>query len=110
MLHQFKRAVGVGVAIVRGNAKHKMGRLHYFRATECEAAAVHTKHMTVIVAENLVRMDRLAGSKNISPRGTVQLNSSGMGTIYVCIKLRKKSQPQHDYKKTVSVMCNRTRT
>ena len=36
MLHQFRRAVGV--AIVRGNAQHKLGRLHYVRATPEEAA------------------------------------------------------------------------
>ena len=38
MLQQFKRAISV--AIVRGNAKHKLGRLHYVRATAAEAAAV----------------------------------------------------------------------
>ncbi|EJK52310.1 hypothetical protein THAOC_28430, partial [Thalassiosira oceanica] len=36
MLHQFRRAIGV--AIVRGNAQHKLGRLHYVRATPEEAA------------------------------------------------------------------------
>ena len=36
MLQQFRRAVGV--AIVRGNAQHKLGRLHYVRATPEEAA------------------------------------------------------------------------
>ena len=36
MLQQFKRAIGV--AIVRGNAKHKLARLHYVRATAAEAA------------------------------------------------------------------------
>ena len=36
MLHQFKRALGV--AIVRGNAQHKLSRLHYVRATPEEAA------------------------------------------------------------------------
>ena len=42
MLQQFKRAIGV--AIVRGNAKHKLGRLHYVRATPEEAAAVCRAH------------------------------------------------------------------
>ena len=37
MLQQFRRAVGV--AIVRGNAQHKLSRLHYVRATPEEAAA-----------------------------------------------------------------------
>ncbi|EJK70204.1 hypothetical protein THAOC_08457, partial [Thalassiosira oceanica] len=36
MLHQFRRAIGV--AIVRGNAQHKLSRLHYVRATPEEAA------------------------------------------------------------------------
>ncbi len=31
MLQQFRRAIGV--AIARGNANHKLGRLHYVRAT-----------------------------------------------------------------------------
>ena len=43
MLHQFKRAVGV--AIVRGNANHKLGRLHYVRGMADEAAhACKTTH------------------------------------------------------------------
>ena len=42
MHQQFKRAVGV--AVVRGNAKHKLGRLHYVRATPEEAAAVCRAH------------------------------------------------------------------
>ena len=37
MLQQFRRAIGV--AIVRGNARHKLGRLHYVRTTPEEAAA-----------------------------------------------------------------------
>ena len=36
MLQQFKRAIGV--AIVRGNANHKLGRMHYVRGTAEEAA------------------------------------------------------------------------
>ena len=36
MLQQFKRAIGV--AIVRGNANHKLGRMHYVRGTAKEAA------------------------------------------------------------------------
>ena len=36
MLQQFRRAIGV--AIVRGNANHKLGRLHYVRGTAEEAA------------------------------------------------------------------------
>ncbi|EJK47138.1 hypothetical protein THAOC_34161, partial [Thalassiosira oceanica] len=40
MLHQFRRAIGV--AIVRGNAQHKLGRLHYVRATPEEAAEPRT--------------------------------------------------------------------
>ena len=43
MLQQFRRAIGV--AIVRGNAKHwKLGRLHYIRSTPEEAAAVCRAH------------------------------------------------------------------
>ena len=38
MHQQFKRAIGV--AIVRGNAKHRLGRLHYVRATAEEARDV----------------------------------------------------------------------
>jgi len=37
MLQQFRRAIGV--AIVRGNARHKLSRLHYVRTTPEEAAA-----------------------------------------------------------------------
>ena len=36
MLQQFKRAIGV--AVVRGNANHKLGRMHYVRGTAEEAA------------------------------------------------------------------------
>ena len=42
MLKQFKRALGV--AIVRGNAMHKMGRLHYVRGTQAEARATASAH------------------------------------------------------------------
>jgi len=38
MIQQFRRAIGV--AIVSGNAKHKLTRLHYVRATAEEAANV----------------------------------------------------------------------
>lgn len=37
MLQQFRRAIGV--AIIRGQANHKLARLHYVRATREEAAA-----------------------------------------------------------------------
>ena len=37
MLQQFRRAIGV--AIVRGQANHKLARLHYVRATKEEAAS-----------------------------------------------------------------------
>ena len=37
MLQQFRRIIGVG--IVRGQAKHKLARLHYVRETAAEAAA-----------------------------------------------------------------------
>ena len=36
MLHQFRRAIGVAIAC--GNARHKLGRLHYVRSTAEEAA------------------------------------------------------------------------
>ena len=36
MLNQFKRAIGI--AIVRGNANHKLGRMHYVRGSAEEAA------------------------------------------------------------------------
>ena len=46
MLHQFRRAIGV--AIVRGNANHKLGRMHYVRGSPEEAAntcrANHSDH------------------------------------------------------------------
>ena len=42
MLQQFRRAIGV--AIARGNAKLKLGRLHYVRATAAEAAAACRAH------------------------------------------------------------------
>ena len=42
LLQQFKRAVGV--AIVRGQAMHKIGRLHYIRGTAAEAAAAAAAH------------------------------------------------------------------
>ena len=38
MLQQFRRAIGV-VGIVKGNARHKLSRLHYVRTTPEEAAA-----------------------------------------------------------------------
>ena len=42
MLQQFRRAIGV--AIVRGNAQHKLARLHYVRATAEEAEATCKAH------------------------------------------------------------------
>ena len=42
MLQQFRRAIGV--AIARGNAEHKMVRLHYVRATAEEARATCNAH------------------------------------------------------------------
>ena len=42
MLQQFRRAIGV--AIVRGNAKLKLSRMHYVRETAQEAAAVYNAH------------------------------------------------------------------
>ena len=36
MLQQFRRAIAV--SIVRGQAKHKLARLHYVRETAAEAA------------------------------------------------------------------------
>ena len=42
MLQQFKRAIGV--VIVRGNAKHKLGRLHYVGDTVAEAVTACRAH------------------------------------------------------------------
>ena len=42
MLQQFRRAIGV--AIARGNAEHKMTRLHYVQATAEEAKATSNGH------------------------------------------------------------------
>ena len=42
MLQQFRRAIGV--AIARGNAEHKLTRLHYVRATAEEARATCNSH------------------------------------------------------------------
>mmetsp|Transcript_13501 Transcript_13501/g.29224 ORF Transcript_13501/g.29224 Transcript_13501/m.29224 type:complete len:83 (-) Transcript_13501:101-349(-) len=42
MLQQFKRAIGV--AIVRGQAEHKMARMHYSRATTAEAVSAARAH------------------------------------------------------------------
>ena len=42
MLQDFKRAIGV--AVVWGNAKHKLARLHYVRATPREAKAACEAH------------------------------------------------------------------
>jgi hypothetical protein len=40
MLQQFRRAIGV--AIVQGNAKYKLGHLHYVRESMEEAANAST--------------------------------------------------------------------
>jgi hypothetical protein len=42
MLQQFRRAAGV--AIVQGNAKHKVGCLHYVHESGEEAANASTAH------------------------------------------------------------------
>ncbi len=42
MLQQFRRAIGV--AIVQGNAKHKLGPLHYVRESMEEAANASTAY------------------------------------------------------------------
>ncbi len=42
MLQQFRRAIGV--AIIQGNAKHKLGCLHYVRESMEEAANARTAH------------------------------------------------------------------
>jgi len=38
MLNQFRRAIGC--EIIRGQAQHKLERLHYFRATAADATSV----------------------------------------------------------------------
>ena len=43
MLHQFRRAVSI--ASWRGNAQHKLARLHFVRATKEEAKAVHQANL-----------------------------------------------------------------
>jgi hypothetical protein len=43
MLNQFRRAVSV--ASWRGNAQHKLARLHFVRSTEAEAKAVHQANL-----------------------------------------------------------------
>jgi len=42
MLQQFRRVIGA--RIVRGQAKHKLGRLHDVRATAADAAATCRRH------------------------------------------------------------------
>ena len=39
MMQQFKRAIGV--TIVSGNARHKVGRLHYVRGLAAEATHIY---------------------------------------------------------------------
>jgi len=83
MLQQFKRAIGV--AIVRGNAKHKLGRLHYVRATPEEAAAVCRAHQATIVGSQ-VKTDGQVGTRITCPKVTVPSSSSETGMNSTCIR------------------------
>ena len=65
MLQQFKR--DIGVAIVRMQAMHKIGRLHYIRRTVEEASAATEAHHS---------SGRHDGSLTTSLRDTERLNSS----------------------------------
>ena len=84
MLQQFKRAIGV--AIVRSNAKHKLARLHYVRATAAEAAyTCRTNHIAIRNGTH-TGMDEQAGSRNMYPKDTELLNSSEMDMTSVYIE------------------------
>ena len=69
MLQQFKRAIGV--AIIRGNAKHKLARLHYVRATAAEAAyTCRTNH-----SDKKWNPLFQASSHNTSQKDTIDMTS-----------------------------------
>ena len=83
VLHQFRRAVGV--AIVRGNAQHKLSRLHYVRATPQRRPRTPAEPTTATIDGNHTSTDDRFGSHNTPLRkGTGHTNNSGTDTTTVC--------------------------
>ena len=83
MLRQFKRAIGV--AIVRGNANHKLGRMHYVRGSAEEAA--HTcrcNHSDYRYKPS--ERGGPAGTRSTPQKDTQRFSSLKMGMLSACLE------------------------
>ena len=82
MMQQFKRAIGV--AIVRGNANHKLGRIHYVRGSKEEAAYTCNCNHSDYRYKPSGRGDP-AGTNNTPQRDTQRSNNSEMDMPSACL-------------------------
>ena len=75
----------MGVAIVRGQAKHKLGRLHYVRDTAGQKQRRHANDNAATPVGNQVKMDVLVGTTSTHRRRTEHTDSSVMDMTSVFI-------------------------
>ena len=84
VLQQFRRAIGVG--IVRGQAKHKLARLHYVRGKLQPRQLMCVRHIIAITDGNQVRTVERAGTHNMFQKDMELLNNSETVMISVCLR------------------------
>ena len=82
MLQQFKRAIGV--AIVRGNANHKLGRMHYVRGRQ-RRQLTRADPTTATTDTNQAKRGDQAGTRNTPQKGIQRSNNSEMGMLSACL-------------------------
>ena len=83
-MHQQFRPIGC--AIVRGQAKLTLGRLHYVRATREEAARAN--HITATTGGHQANGEDHRGSTTIQWRDIQLLNNFGMDNTTACLTSR----------------------
>ena len=81
MLQQFRRAIGV--AIIQGQANHKLARLHYVRAKE-KRRRRHAGKITATTNGDQGNRVVRAGSRNTFQRDTIHSSNSEMVMTSVC--------------------------
>ena len=86
MLKQSRRAVGV--AIVRGGTRHKLGRLHYVRGASYEAPYTCKTNHNDYRYKSSQRGD-LAGTLLIPQRDMPYFNSSRVNMTFACLRKSK---------------------
>ena len=104
MLQQFKRAIGV--AIVSGNARHKLGRLHYVRSRQQTKQHTPAGQATVYIGGEQIKMDGQPGSRSMSRKGTLLLDNFGMGMTFACIRCGRCHQPKQPNPQLCIIMCS----